>query len=106
MGSSEIDGRRDSACVESILSTKCVVARTNLVHLIEDENVSNLNILEPRDRDKIALRDEIGATSDGCNCVVVGLRFEKRECLLARSKHVCVGWQDGRRCGGRCGRRC
>lgn len=46
---------------------------------VEDKDVSDLDVFETRNCDKVAFRDDVGATSDGGDGVVVWLRFEEGE---------------------------
>lgn len=75
----EIDSGGDTTSVESILRSKCVISRTDLVDFVENEEVSDLNIAETGHCDKITAGNEVGSTGDGSNSIVAWLRFQELE---------------------------
>lgn len=77
VGRGQVDSGRNATSVERVLCTQGVVARADLVHLVENEHVSDLYIFEPRHGDEVALGDEVGASGYRGNCVVAGLRPEQ-----------------------------
>lgn len=46
------------------------------MHLVEYENVADLNISEARYSDHVAFGDKVGASGYRGNCIVRRLRFE------------------------------
>ena len=98
-GDSQIDCGRDAACVERVLRSKRIVARADLVHLVQYKHIANLNVFKPGHGNQIALGHKVGAASDGRNCIVTGLRFEQGQRSLARADRVRNRLQSGR--GGR-----